>query len=247
MRIFDISNVEKHLLPKSNHPAHDLWHGMLLHNNSLKAQGMEVHDWVCMECLRALITDQIPRYALANQMWIGDIPQELAMLTLPEELLIAWHYPKCYVIKLFPKENHNVQLAHLQHAIRGNVSLYNMNMNDVVKMLEGQLMPQTTMSLASIITITYIGSRRLPKNWLRSTFRVRRHVVHDALLWLKMHNPLYGDINISLDRLADLPDDDIPEELLAIMQHEEDENIVIRKSEGCIPTRNNETNGTFEI
>lgn len=48
------------------------------------------------------------------------------------------------------------------------------------------------------------------KNWLRSTFRVRCHAVHDALQWLKLHNPkYYGQIEISPERLDNLPQDDV--------------------------------------
>ncbi|KAG9313513.1 hypothetical protein JVU11DRAFT_5839 [Chiua virens] len=95
-----------------------------------------------------------------------------------------------------------------------------MNTNDVMKMLQGQLMPQSMSSLSSILAITYIGSQKLLKNWLKSTFRVR-------------------DINISLERLADLPEDDIPDELLAVMRHEEDEHVAIRESEGYVPVDEN--------
>ncbi|KAF8125263.1 hypothetical protein EV363DRAFT_1402509 [Boletus edulis] len=181
---------------------------MLLYDEHLRTKGEDAEDWTCNECSRWLAMDRMPKHALANDMWIGDIPPELAMLTLPEELLIARHYPKCYIVKLFPKEKFNVQTNHLQRAIRGNVTLYNMNTDEVVKMLEGQLMPQSAMCLSSILAITYIGTRKLPKTWLKSTFRVRRRVVHDALLWLKRHNPYYEDIDISMQRLDDLPEDD---------------------------------------
>ena len=31
----------------------------------------------------------MPKYALANNLWIGDVPSVLASLTIPEQLLIA--------------------------------------------------------------------------------------------------------------------------------------------------------------
>lgn len=69
-----------------------------------------------------------------------------------------------------------------------------------------------------MISVTYIGVGKLPKNWLRSTFRVRREAVASALAWLKTNNPkYYGNIMISADALRQLPDDDVPDELLSII------------------------------
>ena len=46
---------------------------------------------------------------------------------------------------------------------------------------------------------------------------MRRQVVYDALVWLKLHNPIYADVHIDGSRLAHLPEDDMPDELLAIV------------------------------
>lgn len=218
---------------------------MLLYEQNLQTMEDNAEEWTCIECLRSLTLDRLPKYAPTNDMWIGNVPPELTMLTLPEELLISRHYPKCYIVKLFPKEKRNIRPSDLQRAIRGNVTLYNMNTNDVVKMLEGQLMPQSVASLSSIIAITYIGTQKLRKNWLKSTFRVQRRVVHDALLWLKNHNPLYGDITISMERLVDLPEDDVPSDIMAIIRHENDENVALRESEGYIPVDDSSTRGKY--
>lgn len=42
-------------------------------------------------------------------------------------------------------------------------------------------------------------------------FVVRRHAVHQALLWLVHHNPFYADLHIDLAALQDLPLDGVPE------------------------------------
>ncbi|KAG1727657.1 uncharacterized protein EDB91DRAFT_1086323 [Suillus paluster] len=93
----------------------------------------------------------MPRFALANNMWIGPIPHELAVLTLPEELLISRHFPQCYIFKLYPKDTHGADPSHLQQGMAGNVTLYNMNTDDVAKMIEGQFLPQPVTSLASVL------------------------------------------------------------------------------------------------
>lgn len=61
-------------------------------------------------------------------------------------------------------------------------------------------MPSSVQILASVIAITFVSSKKLPVDWLKKTFQVRRQVVRDALPWLWIHNPIYGDIQI--DRLG---------------------------------------------
>ncbi|KAF8119738.1 hypothetical protein EV363DRAFT_1147865, partial [Boletus edulis] len=168
---------------------------------------------VCDACVRALSSDQLPKLCLANNLWIGQVPHELAILTLPEQLLVSRHYPRCYVVKLYPRNGHVSNPEHLQRGMMGNVTLYNMNTDKVVEMLEGQLLPQPAIQLSSVLAVTYIGSKKLPKTWLKSTFRVRRRVVYEALTWLKTNNEMYRDIVISPERLQSLPEDDIPLEV----------------------------------
>ena len=70
-----------HLQPIAVHPHHNIYNRMLLHTTGLTDNR---HVSMYMECLRALNSDKIPMFALANGMWIGEIPHELAYFTLPE-------------------------------------------------------------------------------------------------------------------------------------------------------------------
>jgi energy-coupling factor transporter transmembrane protein EcfT len=45
-----------------------------------------------------------------------------------------------------------------------NASLFELNMQQVVKMLERQYMPFPVTTLASVIAIRFVGSKRLPVN-----------------------------------------------------------------------------------
>jgi hypothetical protein len=95
-------------------------------------------------------------------------------------------------------------------------------------------MPSPVASLASIIAIMFVGSKKLPVDWLKNTFRVRRRVVYEALLWLRIHNPIYADISIDNNRLDELPEDDVPGELLTVVRHEEDEELAERERESYL-------------
>ena len=150
----------------------------------------------------------MPQFTLANNLWIGNVPTELTGLTVPEQLLIAHHYPRCYIFKLFPCDmDTHVLFDQLHTAMGGNACLFELNTQEVV-MLKGQHMPSPVQTLASVIAITFIGSKKLPADWLKKTFQVRQQVVFDALLWLHHHNPIYADIVIDEKCLQELPEDD---------------------------------------
>jgi hypothetical protein len=226
---------QSQLIPKTPHFAHKLTFGMLLVAEHIWTEGQNTMGWFCNDCLRALALNRLPALALANRMWIGPIPDPIAQLTVPEQMLIALYHPRCHIFKLYPRNTwgHNLGEDMLQHGLRGNVTTFEHNLPDVVRMLEGQLMPRPTSILASTITVTYIGPGRIPENWLKKTFRVRRSVVYAALHCFKYvtQHPGYQDINISNEVLDTLPLDNVPIEILATMSYEPDLECVQRESE----------------
>jgi len=54
----------------------------------------------------------------------------------------------------------------------GNVTLYETNISTVTAMLYGQLLLHALSTLASIVAITFISSKKLGKNWMWSMFHV---------------------------------------------------------------------------
>jgi hypothetical protein len=73
---------KQHLIPMYPHRAHKLHETWLLHEEALLAE----QTFICKECKRKL---ERPALALSNSMWIGRVPFELKILTLPEKLLVA--------------------------------------------------------------------------------------------------------------------------------------------------------------
>jgi len=121
--------------------------------------------------------------------------------------------------------------------MRGNVSTYELNVDAMAAMVEGKLMPRPAAVLSSLIAITYIGAGRIPKNWIHSTFRVRRYHVSRALGWLKLNNPkYYGDTVISQHQLDQLPEDDVPDEILGIIRQSSDTGLIDQESQGYVRT-----------
>ena len=243
LSVVDVKTLPTHrLTPSAPHPAHDTFHeGMLLEPSGVftDSSGRE-RVRICGSCQTELGKDRSlpPKFSLANNLWIGRVPWELKTLTFPEQLLIAHLYPRVFVFKLYPKSTGYAPApATLQRGMRGNVSTYDLNVDAVTSMLDGKLMPRPLTILSSLISVTYIGVGKLPKNWLRSTFRVRREAVASALAWLKVNNPrYYGDITISADALKKLPDDDVPDEILSIIRQSDDIGILDQEGAGYVRT-----------
>lgn len=147
---------------------------MLILDNFVERQGEHVNCWMCLDCKRALERSMLPKFSLANNLFIGEIPYQLRGLTIPEQLLIARHYPRCYIFKLYPRDyDGRLPSNQMYNRMAGNASLFELNTQEIVKMLRGQKLPSPVASLASIVAMTFIGSKQLPMDWVKKTFRVR--------------------------------------------------------------------------
>jgi hypothetical protein len=224
------------LRPTEAHPHHTLFDEMLLHLSGITS---DTSANVCAECTRALALDKIPTFALANGMWIGDIPHELAYLTLPERLLIAKYFPAAYIIKLYPKKKgaRHWDKRQMYSGLKGNVSTYQLDQNQISSMVDGSIMPQRTEVLAATIGITFVGPKNLPDRGLPDLFKVRRLRVQRALEWLKANNPLFANITISASRLAALPEDGMPYELQATTKFSSDTSTLYAEQDGYVPSQ----------
>lgn len=235
--------------PDISHSAHDLTDGLLLECTGLVRDdnGVVTGANVCAECLRGLKTPagcSPPKYSLANNLWIGPIPLELRRLTTPEQLLIALLYPRVFVFKMWPKKSEGISANNVQRGMRGTVSTFEQDIHGIAAMTAGKLMPRPPAILASVMTVTFIAKGKLTKSWLYNTFRVRRWAVRDALLWLKANNPkYYGDIEISEENLAQLPEDDVPDSIVANVRQSDDLGLLQQENSGYVPAEDEFVDG----
>ncbi|KAH9022939.1 hypothetical protein EDB85DRAFT_1894966 [Lactarius pseudohatsudake] len=79
----------------------------------------------------------------------------------------------------------------LHSGLRGNVSTYRLNTEDIAKMADGQIMPPSPSILAATISVTLLAQRTYRKRTMPGFLRVNRARVCAALVWLKKNNPLY--------------------------------------------------------
>ncbi|TFY67448.1 hypothetical protein EVJ58_g1608 [Rhodofomes roseus] len=237
LRIADMPNQHR-LQPSQPHAAHHLTQGMLLVPEGCRDVGGIAVASICRSCRRDLAkqSNAPVRLSLANGLWVGDVPWQLLRLTFPEQLLIAHLYPRVFVVKLYPKDRRGHSPETLQSALAGNVTTFAFNMDKIADMIDGRLMPQRPAILASVLSVTYIGSHKIPQQWLKSTFTVRRGHVGEALRWLKENNPkYYGDVVIDAERMESLPEDGVPVEILANLHQEEHVDIVDVENDTYVP------------
>lgn len=243
---------EKALLcPTRPHDAHDLTNGMLLHNFPSKTHTRSDRNGhplvaVCNSCISYLRRNKTPPLALANEMWVGEIPLELKILTLPERILIARFFPAAYIVKLYPKKKgaRFWANAHLHSGLRGNMSTYRLNTNDIVSMVGDNILPASSSILAATIGVTFVGPRNIPQKTMPGFLHVNRNRVRHTLQWLKQNNPVYEDIHICPDRLNDLPCDDVPPEIMSLVRCSDNAELLAAEHDDYVPDHADDAQGS---
>lgn len=222
-----------HLRPSRSHPAHHLTEGMLLERAGIDAGGFAT---ICNQCNHKLSRNSLPPLSLANNMWIGEIPWVLKVLTLPERLLIAKYYPVAYIVKLYPKDKRaRYWKSEMASGLKGNVSTYRLDSEETQDIIQGPCMPPPASILSSIIGVTFVGPKNVPSSLMPDMLYVRRNRVRQALEWLKANNPLYRDMIISEERLSQLPESGVPREIMSTVKHSSDVGALAREQDGYVP------------
>ena len=157
-------------------------------------------------------------------MWIGDVPDELKGLTIPEQKLISLYRHNSCIIKLHSPW-HSSSTA--QPALKGNCITFPQNVSNIATSL-----PLSPNELAESIKIIFIGASKPSRHHLRKVLTVRRQRILDALNWLKNNNTLYSHITLDRHIIDTLPDNDIPESLWETLDHIEDTTSANAEREG---------------
>ena len=151
---------------------------------------------ICNKCCSIMSKGKIPADALANGLWIGDVPDALRNLTYAEQMLIA-------------KVRHNrciVRVSSGMHKMRANAIVFANPMPKIYNIL-----PPPVDELDDVLAFIYTGPCKPTKSdFERTPLLVRRNKVATALNWLKLNHADYYDIEISQKNLGDYPESDIP-------------------------------------
>ncbi|KAF7964834.1 hypothetical protein HWV62_2631 [Athelia sp. TMB] len=149
-------------------------------------------DRICDDCRVALEKGKVPMMALANGLWLGDVPDELQDLYYAEKLLIA-------------KIRHNrcvVRVKSGMHKMHANAITF---ANPTVHVYDTLPPPRSEMD--DVISFIFVGPCKPTKKDLeRTPLMIRRVKVARALEWLKLNNEYYADLIISYENLNQYTD-----------------------------------------
>jgi len=151
---------------------------------------------VCSICVESLEKGNMPVLALANGLWVGEIPVELQNLTYAEQLLIA-------------RVRHNRCIVKVSSGMRkmcANAISFSNPMPKIYNVL-----PPPIEEMDEVLAFIYTGPCKPTKaDFKRTPLLVRRLKVSRALHWLKLNHIDYYDCEISESNLASYPEDGPP-------------------------------------
>ncbi|CAF1441598.1 unnamed protein product [Adineta steineri] len=202
-------------------------HDTVLYKNGLFQQNKKNMCTMCQKCHTALSKGVIPKFSAANNMWLGDVPIELQGLTIPEEKLISLHRHSSCIIKL---QSPFHSMATTQGALKSNCITFLQNTPNIVNSL-----PLKMADLCDTLKVIFIGAHPPERLQLKRILTVRKKKIVEALRWLKKYNILYKNVDMNLDNIAELPEDNIPETIMTIMEQILNDKEVPSERAGYIP------------
>ena len=148
-------------------------------------------EWICLTCSRSLKKGNVPAMAKANGLGLETIPPELECLNELELRLISLRIPFMKMVSLPCGKQRGI------HGPAVNVPSSVDTVVDVLPRLPSQ---------CELIPLKL--KRKLAYKGHYMYQYVRPTVVLNALKWLKINNPLYANVNINREWLADSACDD---------------------------------------
>lgn len=167
--------------------------------------------YVCKPCWNAVRQQRFPVSSLANGLWIGNIPPELAALNFVEKLLVARYWHSVCIVKIGAK--------HEQRQYGGNAIVFS---QPVAKFYHALPPPKEDLDECLAVMLTR-NIQAADIDFSRTPLLVRKEVVLQALTWLKKHNRYYQDLEISYNNLNSYRSNEIP---VAVLRRDTDGNVM---------------------
>ena len=195
-----------------------------INNMMLCAKGIHVSEDckltmnVCDHCNACLVpntrnkgaTPKLPKYALANKLHLGRLPEKFNDLTWVEEQVCALHRSTIFVYWLYHSDD-----PQDPYMAKGNSCAHPQNTVSTAKIL-----PCTLADVAGSISIVFTGpNQTVPSAALKNIFCVCKNVVRNLLQWLQANNPLYRDVIVSEEQLSLYGEDGDDPTLPGIAEH----------------------------
>ena len=151
---------------------------------------------VCHECVSFLEKKVMPPMALANGLWVGNVPKELSDLTFVERLLVS-------------RVRSNRCIVHVLKGgwkMRANAIMFP---TPVPKLCN--ILPPPVEELDEVIAFMFTGvAQPTAEDMKRTPMLARRRYISAALEWLKINHSDYADVQISQKNLNLYPEEGPP-------------------------------------
>ena len=151
---------------------------------------------VCQECISYLENKVMPPKALANGLWIGEVPKELSDLTFVERLLVS-------------RVRSNRCIVHVLKGgwkMRANAIMFPTPIPKVCNIL-----PPPIDELDEVIAFMFTGvAQPTLEDTKRTPMLARRRYISAALEWLKINHSDYADVQISQENIKLYPEEGPP-------------------------------------
>ena len=151
---------------------------------------------VCHECVSFLEKKKMPPMALANGLWVGDVPKELSDLSFVERLLVS-------------RVRSNRCIVHVLKGgwkMRANAIMFP---TPVPKLCN--ILPPPVEELDEVVAFMFTGvAQPTAEDMKRTPMLARRRYISAALEWLKINHSDYADVQISQENLKLYPEEGPP-------------------------------------
>ncbi|KAJ3921050.1 hypothetical protein F5877DRAFT_36794, partial [Lentinula edodes] len=179
--------------------------GLLLDPRGIRALDFDCtvfEMYLCRECLAYMHRSIMPRLALKNHLYRGELPEDLQNVTWVEEMACSIYRTSAHVTRIFGSSSECDPFQ-----LHGNTCAHPLNICYTAKRL-----PWSPADLNDLISIIFVGPKKLAKEDLQklTPFFVRRSVIRMLLLYLQKHNRLYIELPpIDEQVLAMYPDNNL--------------------------------------
>lgn len=169
---------------------------------------------LCSSCRRSLEKNHLPKFALANNLYRGRLPDFLCDISWVEEMVCAKYRNTAHITRLYQSDDSS-QLK----VFHGNTCAHEMNVVSTA-----QVLPRTPADVNDLISVVFIGPGQFKPDYLGATFRVRKAKIVAFLIFLKQNNCLYRDMEIDVSLLDLYPEDGVLPQVETCTIHDPSQN-----------------------
>ena len=138
----------------------------------------------------------MPKFALANLLYQGQLPSQFHDLTWVEEMVCSQFQYTAHIARLFQSNG-----PALPNVVHGNTCTHDMNVVSTASVL-----PHTPANINGMVSFIFIGLGKLRPEFHKSMYQIQKEKVWEYLLWITTHNVHYLNMPLDCDILDQYPD-----------------------------------------